>query len=123
MKTTKCIGLLGLIILLLSTAVYAGDNDNSGISPDLIKKMKNEAKYDGAWRAIYNSLLNNDIKNLALDHDKAVAHEDLFNVTIDNKGITNQKSSGRCWLFASLNLLRPAMIEKYKFTKFDFTQN
>jgi bleomycin hydrolase len=123
MKTTKCIGLLGLIILLLSTVIYAGDKDNGGISPDLIKKMKNEAKYDGAWRAIYNSLLNNEIKNLALDHDKAVAHEDLFNVTIDNKGITNQKSSGRCWLFASLNLLRPAMIEKYKLSKFEFSQN
>lgn len=67
--------------------------------------------------------MNNDINDLVLDHESVRTHEDLFNVTIDSRGITNQKSSGRCWLFASLNLLRPAMLKKYKLNDFEFSQN
>jgi bleomycin hydrolase len=111
-----------VIILAFSSTSIAGGKEG-GITQEMISKMQDSAQYNGPWRAIYNSLLNNEIKDLALDHDKAIQHKDLFNVTIKTKGITNQKSSGRCWLFASLNLLRPAMIEKYKLSKFEFSQN
>ncbi len=113
---------LFLCILVGIPCLARGQNDG-GISPELIDKFRAETGFDGPWRAIYNSLINNEIKDLALDREKVVEHNDLFNVTIKTRGITNQKSSGRCWLFASLNLMRPAMMEKYNLSKFEFSQN
>jgi bleomycin hydrolase len=111
------------IILLGSAAAASADNSDGAITPEMIEKMQESSNFEGPWKAIYNSLINNDIKELALDHDKVVEHQDLFNVTIKTKGVTNQKSSGRCWLFASLNLLRPIMIEKYDLNNFEFSQS
>lgn len=37
--------------------------------------------------------------------------------------VTNQKSSGRCWIFAALNVLRNHMIKKYKLEEFEFSQS
>jgi len=119
------LGLLGLTISILCQLfpVKMAMGADGELDAALIKKMQAECSFNGPWKAIYNALLKNDIKNLALDQDKIRAHQDLFNVTTKAKGVTNQKSSGRCWLFASLNLLRPAMIEEYKLNSFEFSQN
>jgi len=37
--------------------------------------------------------------------------------------ITNQENSGRCWIFAFLNVIRIPMIKKYKLKDFEFSQN
>ena len=37
--------------------------------------------------------------------------------------VTNQKSSGRCWGFAGLNLMRISVCKKYKLKNFEFSQN
>lgn len=39
------------------------------------------------------------------------------------KGITNQLSSGRCWMFTSMNVLRPSIMKKYNLSQFDFSHN
>ena len=49
------------------------------------------------------------------------SHNDLFNHKLKAKGITDQKGSGRCWLFAAMNIMRPAVIEKYKLDDFEFS--
>ena len=38
-------------------------------------------------------------------------------------GITDQKSSGRCWLFTGLNVLRAQMMAKYGLSEMEFSQN
>jgi bleomycin hydrolase len=121
----KFTGLLTAVCIFLFGAVsyLTADSSEGGITPEMIEEMHEATKFKGPWKAIYNSLMNNDIKDLALDHDKVVEHEELFNVSIKTKGVTNQKSSGRCWLFASLNLLRPKMIEKYDLSSFEFSQS
>ncbi len=46
-----------------------------------------------------------------------------YSIRLDNKGVTNQKSSGRCWMFAALNCMRFAAIKKMDLDKFEFSQN
>ena len=46
-----------------------------------------------------------------------------FSDEVKTKGRTNQKSSGRCWLFSGLNVLRSRMIEKHDLGSFTFSQN
>lgn len=70
-----------------------------------------------------NALANNSIKSLAVDKGTRTRQQHLFSDKIDVKGISNQKSSGRCWLFAGLNILRPVVMEKYDLEAFEFSQN
>ena len=46
-----------------------------------------------------------------------------FSDRVKAKGITDQKSSGRCWLFTGLNVLRAKMIDKYDLPGMEFSQN
>lgn len=48
-----------------------------------------------------------------------------FNLAIPTEGspITNQRQSGRCWIFASTNVFRVAIMKKYKLDKFELSQN
>jgi bleomycin hydrolase len=78
---------------------------------------------DTHTRAMYNSITNNDISSLALNREVLRRHNEIFSHKIETKGITNQKKSGRCWLFAGLNILRPKIIENNKLKSFEFSQN
>ena len=107
------------IVLFLSVPlVLAGQGD---LSPEAIDQIRSSFKMDRHTRAMYNSITNTDIATLALNHDILREHNEQFSHKIKTKGITNQKSSGRCWLFAGLNILRPLVIEKHKLKVFEFS--
>lgn len=111
---------VSVMILALFGSIYAGEG---ALSPELINNIQKSFKMDSQSRAIYNAVTNNDIDELALNRDLVRNHNDLFSHKIKTKGITNQKSSGRCWLFAGLNLMRPIVIQKHKLGEFEFSQN
>eukprot|EP00494_Astrolonche_serrata_P028754 UN29021 len=63
--------------------------------------------------------------NAALSYKglRNVNHAD-FSIKIPNEGkpITSQKSTGRCWQFAVLNVLRIPLMKKYNIEKFEYSQ-
>ena len=88
----------------------------------------------GTWQS---SLLQDPKNRLALSAlsaanprdvltSKRVELEDaqVFNVQIPFEGgpITNQRSSGRCWLFASTNTFRVALMKRYNLEAFELSQ-
>ena len=111
--------MIGFFVVLLSASGYCGEG---GLSPSLIKQIQRDFSLD-AHRTVYNSLTNNTIKDLALNRQIVSNHDEFFSDKVTVKGITNQKSSGRCWIFAALNSLRPAVIDKHKLKSFEFSQN
>jgi bleomycin hydrolase len=116
----------GLVILLFaatSISLWGQPAGKGGLAPDIIQQVRQSFEIDASTRALMNALTNNDIKKLAVNREKYVAHDNLFNHKIKTKGVTNQKSSGRCWLFAALNVMRPKVIEKYKLKEFEFSQS
>ena len=46
-----------------------------------------------------------------------------FSTRLDEWKVTNQKKSGRCWLFAALNMLRVPAMKKMNVKEFEFSQN
>jgi len=124
MRQFKKCGILLLIFLLGSSVVIWGKKSKEGaLTSDVIREVRQSFKMDTSTRALMNALTNNDIKKLALNRQMYVAHDNLFNHKIKTKGITNQKSSGRCWLFAGLNIMRPRVIERYELKEFEFSQS
>lgn len=65
--------------------------------------------------------------------DESLVNRDVFiknttkifnnSVEIEGSPITNQKSSGRCWLFAATNVLRLEIMKKFNLKEFQFSQN
>lgn len=50
--------------------------------------------------------------------------QQVYNIKIPFEGapITNQRSSGRCWLFAATNVFRVALMQKYNLESFELSQ-
>ena len=73
------------------------------------------------------SLINNPISVLTKDNTIINQNPFLFNHEINTKlPITDQKSSGRCWIFASLNLVRIVTNQnwnEYEINDLEFSQN
>src|SRR5574344_1677728 len=46
----------------------------------------------------------------------------VFSDEIETGTVTDQKNSGRCWLFASLNILRHQIAENYKLDDFELSE-
>ena len=114
--------LLLALAVSLSMAAFAVD-DTKSISPEVLAKIK--ASYEGnpSDKAIKNALAGTSIATLALNSENAAMIDTHFSDRVKTKGITDQKSSGRCWLFTGLNVLRAAMIDKYELGDFQFSQN
>ncbi|HLB75218.1 MAG TPA: C1 family peptidase [Sedimentisphaerales bacterium] len=120
MKSVRNIGVVVLAVLVIASCAFGAEG---GLSGEAIEEIRGSFEMDAHTRAMYNSITNNDISGLALNRDIMREHNALFSHKIKTKDITNQKSSGRCWLFAGLNVLRPAALEKYKLKEFELSQN
>ncbi|HBG69545.1 MAG: aminopeptidase [Bacteroidetes bacterium GWF2_43_63] len=114
MKT--CFTFLLAVLLLFSLSAQ-------NITPEVLKKIQESYKASGPDKAMINALMNNDLKSLTLDYSNSVKPDGYFKYRVKTAGITDQKNSGRCWLFASLNVYRPQVIEKYNLSDFEFSQN
>lgn len=72
-----------------------------------------------AMRAVTANGLKESAKNLLLLN--TIPHE--YSLRLQQGAVTNQKSSGRCWMFASLNVLRFDVIRRLNVENFEFSQN
>ena len=116
----KNIILTTTFFLLTITFINA---QNGTINEEMIKEMRSQFMEDKTNIMRMNALSNNSIKEIALNRNNLSGIEHYFKYKVDVTGISDQKSSGRCWLFTSLNVIRPKVIEKYNLSDFHFSQN
>ncbi len=69
-----------------------------------------------------NAVTNTPIDDVALNHSVVVATQHSFSHKLDDWKVTNQQQSGRCWMFAGLNLLRVGAMQKMNLQNFEFSQ-
>jgi len=95
------------------------------ISKTNIKSFKKKYNENSILSLSRNALTRSNIMDVAMDWDTFRKIDHTYSHVIKNemKKVTNQKSSGRCWGFAGLNLMRITLSEKYKLDNFEFSQN
>ena len=96
---------------------------NGGISSEMLTEIRKGYEGTASDKAIRNALNAAAINVLAANAENIAMIDTHFSDEVKTKGRTNQKSSGRCWLFSGLNVLRAKMIEKYDLGSFTFSQN
>ena len=98
-------------------------NPKGGISAEMLAKISDRYEGNAADKALRNALATTPINTLALNAENAAMIDTHFSDRVKTKGITDQKSSGRCWLFTGLNVLRAKMIDKYGLPEMEFSQS
>jgi bleomycin hydrolase len=107
--------------LALTTGATAQEN-KGGIDAALLQELAESYNPTQAERALQNVLLSNSVKVLALNQENLNELDTYFSNSVTSKGITDQESSGRCWLFTGLNVLRAQMIASENLGAFEFSQ-
>ena len=93
--------LVTLFVVVLTTTAQSG-----GITPDILREIQNVQPLSPADKAISNAIAANSIDALAKNRVNARALDTYFNLETPRQSITDQQSSGRCWMFSGLNVLR-----------------
>ncbi len=111
------------IINLLLLLLIMGNSFAQNLTPDLITEIRSSYTPDASDIAIRNAVTNNSINSVATNLDVANNHDHFFQIEVKTGNITNQKSSGRCWMFTSYNVFRPVVMDKFNLANFEFSEN
>lgn len=93
------------------------------IDDALLQEFRSAYEKDREAQTLNSALAKTDLADLAFVPMKAALHQGPFAVEVKTRGITAQQKSGRCWLFAALNILREIVAEKCGLEQFQLSQN
>lgn len=111
-----------IFAFFLLTNCFA-QSKKGGISDDNLKNIISSYKKTSADKALQNAISSGEVKKLALNRQNLLNRDNFFSNRVKSRGISDQKSSGRCWLFTGLNVMRAKVISKYNLSDFQFSQS
>jgi bleomycin hydrolase len=111
-----------LLAALLAAGNVSAQKIDGSINAEMLKEFAENYKPTGAEKALKNVMLTTSVKTLAVNQENKTEMNTFFSNTVNSKGITDQESSGRCWLFTGLNVMRAKMIAEQNLGGFEFSQ-
>ena len=99
-----------ILTACLSAFLVSAQAQTGGISQEMLREIQRSQQ--PVNRAIANAIAANSIDALAKNHQNARALDTYFSVETPKQSITDQKSSGRCWMFSGLNVLRSNLAQR-----------
>ncbi|KAF3104180.1 hypothetical protein TWF569_006278 [Orbilia oligospora] len=112
---------------LLKSLSFAEDDQGFVYRELTIKSIK---RWEEQFLAEPKNLLalaavsKNDMKQIIQQPNAIIDDAQVFSdqIAFDGAPITNQRSSGRCWIFAATSVLRVYLMKKYKLENFELSQ-
>jgi bleomycin hydrolase len=96
---------------------------DAALTPQMLQQLEQSVPMTPEMQALRNALARNSIRSVTINADIENGTDRFFTHVIKETGaIANQEQSGRCWLFAGLNALRPEVIAKHKMKDFMLSQ-
>ena len=99
-----------IVTVCLSAFLMSVQAQTGGISQEMLRDIQRSQQ--PVNRAIANAIAANSIETLARNHQNARAFDTYFSVETPKQSITDQQSSGRCWMFSGLNVLRANLAQR-----------
>lgn len=112
--------MLAALVAFATTTGWA--QNKGGIDAEMLGKLRDSYKHTPEEKALRNALAGTDIQKLAANADVTTEVDAYFSHRVPTKGITDQQSSGRCWLFSGMNVLRAKMMAEYDLPECEFSQ-
>jgi len=100
-----------------------GSSADGELTPDLLARLASDFAGNPSYRLAQNAVTQTTVGDIALNRSVVTSTDHTFSHLLDDWAVTNQKKSGRCWMFAGLNLLRVGAMKKMNLKDFEFSQN
>ncbi len=97
--------ILAVLLVAVSSSMLAQTHDG-GISASMLQQIEQSQSKNPAYKALANAIASNKIDDLAKNYKNLGEVDTYFSVETLKQNIEDQKSSGRCWMFSGLNVLR-----------------
>ena len=96
---------------------------DSSISQNLLDQLEKRFDENPGNRMAMNAAVSCGICASSRNYvtEREVPHE--FSISLEQGAVTNQKRSGRCWMFAALNCMRFQVIKKQNLEDFELSQS
>ncbi|KAF9105360.1 hypothetical protein BGX29_000133 [Mortierella sp. GBA35] len=105
------------------TEPHGINNPKAALRKENVNQLSESFNADPKNRMVQNAAHSLDFTTLITNRDVMVGDNHVFNTKIPIESmVTNQKSSGRCWIFAALNVFRVEVMKKYNLEEFELSQ-
>lgn len=88
-----------------------------------LNKDLKEYKKSEKHAVIRHALVNNSLASVSTSQDQIKDYDFNFSINIKTMPATNQKASGRCWIFAATNFLREIIAKQCEMSNFELSQS
>ena len=95
---------------------------NGNLTEKDFKEFENQFNKNSILGNSRRAVTRNGVFASRTDNEALKAAKRSFSVNVDSGSVTNQKRSGRCWMFAGLNVLRGIAIKKLNVKDIEFSQ-
>ncbi len=97
-------------------------SDVKALDPALLKQYSTDFNADRANLVAANAAVSSGVLAAATDYKGERVLQNDFSIELKQGSITNQRSSGRCWMFAALNTLRYELMHRWNLEDFEFSE-
>ena len=91
------------------------------ISTEDLTRFADGLADDPTYRLSLNAVTENGVRAVAMRRTSVAAADSTFSHRVKTPEATNQKKSGRCWLFAAMNTLRLSIMERLRLKDFQLS--
>ncbi len=107
----------------IDTPVRTAAGGPGALSQDSLDEFRRNFAADPSKRLVQNAVTQHDVNDVALSRSIVTDSPHSFSIVLDDWSVTNQAKSGRCWMFAGLNLCRVDTRNVLNVKEFEFSQN
>ena len=97
--------------------------DNGILGAEIIDGLRAQFESDKSAGLMQNAVAKHDVHEIALNKAAADSATHSYSNVLDDWSPTHQGQTGRCWLFAGLNLFRVDTMKALNVKQFEFSQN
>ena len=97
--------------------------EEGALTAEGVDGFRRKFESDPSKQMMQNAVTQHDVNDVALNRSIVTQATHTFSTVLDDWAVTNQARTGRCWMFAGLNLFRPDARKILNVKEFEFSQN
>ncbi|MFZ2717711.1 aminopeptidase C [Lactococcus chungangensis CAU 28 = DSM 22330] len=94
----------------------------TALTSEFTQSLFDNYQIDAKYSAVENAATKNGLLNALENRASHAANLPVFSIDLTNDPVSNQKQSGRCWMFAALNTFRHKILTEFKLENFELSQ-
>lgn len=101
-----------LLMFLFSITLHLPAQTPTHLDPAALTELERSCAQDAQLKAAQNALSQTDGNKISQNWETIIGVDPYFSIRLKDQKITDQKSTGRCWMFSGLNIVRPSVTSR-----------